>query len=208
MSEYQKKCVQITAALADLANRYEATRKTLDELKQARIFAAIEEVRKLDLSRETLIIECATRKVEQELAAETIRDYMGAIEIIKKAIDISAPMIGSYSGQQSANANKPRGKITGESNTISSIIDRLSFEKNELGKYVDASELWRQLYSELDKAGLEPKEIKNNFKPAKTSYNYSTNTGKFRSIQRDTFENRIFLCRNKTVPGSSNGWGM
>ena len=208
MSKYQKKWVQITAALADLANRYKANRKTLDEVKQARIFAAIEEVRKLDLSREALIIECATRKVEQELAAETIRDYTGAIETIKKAMDVAAPMVGSYFGQQSANANKPMGKITSESNAISNIIDRLSHEKNELGKYMDGPELWRQLYSELDKAGLEPKEIKNNFKPAKNSYNYSTNTGKFRSIQRDTFENRILLSRNKTMPGSSNGRGM
>jgi hypothetical protein len=199
MSEYQNICRQIAAALADFSNRYGANKKTCDEIKQARILTEIEAVRKLDLSRETLIIECAIRKVEQELAAETVHDYMGTVEIIKNAIDISAPMARSYSGEQIANDSKPRRKVTEDGKTISEIIDHLSLEKNELGEYVPAAELWGQLHSELDKVGANPKEIRNSGKPRKTSFNYMTDTGKFRSIQRDTFENRISQCRNKKL---------
>jgi hypothetical protein len=202
MTEYLRKCEQIAAALADFFQRHGANKKARDEIKQERILAEIEAVRKLGLSRETLIIECATRKIEHELAAEAIRDYMDAINIIGNAADISGPMAGPYSGEQSQLGSRLRGRVTEDGKTISDIIDRLSLEKNELGEYVAAAELWGRLHSELEMAGANPKEIRNSGKPRKTSYNYITDTGKFRSIQRDTFEDKILQCRNKKMGGS------
>lgn len=108
-----------------------------------------------------------------------------------------AVMGEDHSKDQSERAKHSRGKITDEGETIGDLIDRLALEKDALGDYVTAPSLWDPLFSALNDAGTSPKETRNNGKPRKSYYRYTTSNGKGKTIQRDTFENKIMLCRKK-----------
>lgn len=98
---------------------------------------------------------------------------------------------------QREKARKPRGKITDDGETIGNIINRLAHERDELGGHVPAPDLWEPLFAALQEAGADPKETRNNGKPRKTFYSYTTANGINKPIRRGTFETRISKCRTK-----------
>lgn len=197
MSAFKKKIKGLDAAAADFASHYAAARHQREQTMQARILAEIEVLSKLNLSRETLIMECATRKVEQEIAAEITADYMRANEIIRTALDFAAPMADTLSNKQHDAASQPRGKVTDDGETISDLIARLAHERDALGGYAPASSLWEPLFAALQDAGADPKETRNNGEPRKTFYSYTTAKGTNKEIKRGTFENKISAYRKK-----------
>lgn len=197
MSAYKEKIKGLAADGAEFSARYASARQQREQTKQARILAEIELLSQLNLTREMLIVECAARKVEQEIAAEVYADYMRANGIIRIGLDVAAPMADALSKKNTDAASQPRGKVTDDGETISDLIARLAHERDALGDYVSASSLWEPLFSALQDAGADPKEKRNNGEPRKTFYSYTTAKGTSKEIKRGTFENKISAYRTK-----------
>ena len=99
---------------------------------------------------------------------------------------------------QSEKAKNPRGKVGDEdgSDAFEILLSTLAKQKDALGKYTPASDLWGELYSKLEDAGAAPKLVRNNSKPRKQRYNYKAN-GKEKHITQGRFETRIGEYRKK-----------
>lgn len=119
--------------------------------------------------------------------------------IILRDVMPKANMGARHSKEQSEKAKRPRGKITDRGETISDIIDRLACAKDELGDHIPAPSLWEPLFAALQDAGAEPVEKRNNGEPRKSSYSYTPDAEKTKSISRGRFETRIAECRKKKL---------
>lgn len=148
MSAYKEKIKGLAADGAEFSACYASARQQREQTKQARILAEIEILSKLNLSHEMLIEDCAARKVEHEIYAETCADYMRANGITLNALDVAAPMADKLSDSQSDKAKLPRGIIA-------------EIKADLVRKYPNhkAKELWPHLFAELDGRGLDPIEI-------------------------------------------------
>lgn len=104
-----------------------------------------------------------------------------------------------YRAAQQKKARKSRGKITDDGKSIGDIIARLALEKDELGDYVPAPSLWEPFFAALQDAGTSPSGKRDNSKPRKSFYSYSTDTGKTATISRGRFETRIGKYRDKKL---------
>lgn len=103
-----------------------------------------------------------------------------------------------YKISQSEKASKPRGKVTDDGETIGDLIERLAHERDALGDYIPAPDLWEPLSAALEEAEANPILKRNNSEPRKSFYTFTTpNGGAVRRIQRSTFENKISACRKK-----------
>lgn len=139
--------------------------------------------------------EEAIKHIAFLIYAGAVQDYL--LPMTSNRANALTGKVNKHSGEQSERAQNSRGKITEQGETIGNLIERISLEKDALGGYVPALSLWSKLYSALDEAGTDPKEIKNNSKPRKTYYLYTNVKGDIKKIQRDTFENKITACRKK-----------
>lgn len=80
---------------------------------------------------------------------------------------------------------------------ISGIIADLALEKDELGDFIPAPDLWSPLFAALQDAEATPIETRNNSEPRKSIYTYINGDGEQDKIQRGTFETKISKCRKK-----------
>lgn len=103
-----------------------------------------------------------------------------------------------YSKHQATIAGNLRGKVgDNDSGTaFAEIIGKLASQRDHLGDFIPAPDLWEPLFSKLQAVGANPKLVRNNSEPRKQYYNYMTN-GKTKSITQGRFENKISECRKK-----------
>lgn len=156
---YQARCGKLAKAHEDRVLEYSARATERKNAHQERIQAEAENIRQLDLSREELVLKCATLITDAQAAAEVFADYMEAVEIIKAALDIAAPMADKLSDSNSTKAKLPRGKVNtdnGETVPIKELISRLANEREH--RKETAKELWSHFFALLDENGLDPKE--------------------------------------------------
>lgn len=94
-----------------------------------------------------------------------------------------------YREHQSKNASKPRNRIkaNGEEISITTIVEKLALRVDELGAYLPHKDLWAELYAELDKLGLNPKETTKNKNPFSIEYDVSDD-GARKSIKYASFK--------------------
>jgi hypothetical protein len=95
---------------------------------------------------------------------------------------------------QRLRAKKPRGKRADDGRTIHSIIDKLALHPEHRDE--TAKELWGHLFSELDSAGLCPKEIVHSDQK-KVIYSFEPPDGQA-SITRGRFDNLVSKYRKKS----------
>lgn len=135
-------------------------------------------------------LEALEKEALSDRVQQNILDAIGGL-------DFDAVNMGNdYSKEQSIKAGKPRGKITDDGETIKDIINRLAQDKNSLGEYTPAPDLWSHLWDALDKVGANPVDNRDNSKPRKSFYSYTLDNGETKTISRGRFETLVGNCRN------------
>lgn len=99
---------------------------------------------------------------------------------------------------QSKKAELLRGKVgcSDSGDAFAEIIGRLANERDALGDFIPAPDLWEPLFSELGTAGADPKLVRNPHAPRKTRYDYTAD-GKAKHITLGRFETKIGEHRKK-----------
>lgn len=94
---------------------------------------------------------------------------------------------------QKEKARKPRDRVGLDGETLGEIIEGLALQKDRLGDYLPAMELWEEFVSSLDAEGLDPKEEPDLDDTRKTRVWYGEAPKK--KISVGTFCNRISKIR-------------
>lgn len=107
-----------------------------------------------------------------------------------------------YSAHQSVIASNNRGKVgdNESGNAFEDILINLANEKDKLGDFIPAPNLWESLFSKLEAAGAKPKLHRNNSQPRKSKYTYTVyveGEEREKTISRGRFETRIGEYRKK-----------
>jgi hypothetical protein len=103
-----------------------------------------------------------------------------------------------YHDHQAVIAGNMRGKVGDNSSgeALAEIIGQLASERDSMGDFVPAPDLWDPLFDKLGTAGADPKLVRNPHAPRKTRYDYTAD-GKAKHITRGRFESRICEQRRK-----------
>ncbi len=104
------------------------------------------------------------------------------------------PFLGLMEAQ-SKRAQKPRGKVGDEGQTLNQVIAALALKYPEL----TAKELWCHFFAKLDELGLSPEEIPYGPGSTKSAYAYDTSRG-MKRITFGQFRNVVSNARRSEEP--------
>lgn len=175
------------------ADNIEAKRLTLPEDIPAWLVEAERVSRDFpDAHRERImeLIErarCQHGRREDLLLKTTVKQIIDTVDDARKVVEI---ILGLNTRKvQSDKAKKPRGRIridgfgeVDEKLTNEGLITLVAFQKDALGDYLGAPELWDELEGELDKLNLNPRKEKPN-DPAEKKYIFDGGEIKYTSFK-------------------------